>query len=84
MAKKQFEELKERSPALKRPLRDPHVDDVVQLLDGKSTHDVWMNSWVSKSTIRRLRKRQTRHPQHSTMVTCAGAVGYEYVLKRKK
>lgn len=82
--KKQFEELKERSPALKRPARDPEVATMIALLEGKTTHEVWLNSWVSKSTIRRLRTAQTRHPQHSTMVTCANAVGFEYVLRRKR
>lgn len=82
--KKKFEELQERSPALKRPPRDPDIDPVVKLMNGKTTHEIWMQSWVSKSTIRRLRRAQTRHPQHSTMVTCANAVGYEYVLRRKR
>jgi hypothetical protein len=85
--KRQFNGLKDRPATLKRPPRDPAVDDVVRLLEGKDTHTIWMNSWVSKSTIRRLRRQdafRTRHPQHSTLSTCANAVGYEYVLRRRK
>lgn len=82
--KKKLPELRERSPLLKRPPKDPDIGNVVVLMSGKTTHDIWMNSWVSKTTIRRLRHGHTRHPQHSTMITCASAVGYEYVLRRKK
>jgi hypothetical protein len=82
--KRQLNGLKDRPASLKRPPRDPDVEAVVKILEGKDTHEIWMNSWVSKSTIRRLRNMQTRHPQHGTLQTCAGAVGYEYVLRRKR
>jgi hypothetical protein len=70
-----------------KPPRDPAVDEVVELVKNRSNQQLYMNSFLSKSTIYKLRKRgpdATRRPQHLTLVGVLGAAGYEYVVRRKK
>jgi hypothetical protein len=86
--RREFEELqdKDKSKWVKPP-RDPAVDQVVELVRNYTTHRLYMNSFLSKSTIYKLRKNghdATRRPQHLTLVGVLGAAGYEYVVRRKK
>lgn len=71
------------SKRARKPTRDTDVDELAVLMNGHEVNDIYHNSYLSRSTIRRLRDRQTRVPQHMTMKGIAAALGFEYVLRRK-
>ena len=71
----------------KKPLRDPGIEEVVDKVNNYSTSDIYHNSYLSRSTIRKLRRtddKATRRPQHMTLTGVLNACGYEYAIRRMK
>jgi hypothetical protein len=91
MAKKpdppeQFPEVKDTNKWIKPP-RDPAVDEVCNAVKNVSTQKLYLNCYLSKSTIQRLRAnsaQRTRRPQHMTLTGVLGAAGLEYAIRRKR
>jgi len=84
--RRQFEELqyKDKSKWVKPP-RDPGIDEVVHAVRQRTTHELYMNCYLSKSTISKLRRPNgTRRPQHMTLVGVLGAAGLEYAIRKRK
>lgn len=75
-------EMSDKRP--KKPLRDAEVDILAEAISGYDTTDLYHNSYLSRSTIKRLRDGKTRKPQHMTMTGIAAAAGFEYVLRRRR
>jgi len=86
MAKRQFEELREKDKSKwEKPPRDPAIDEVVTAVRRFSTRQLYMNCYLSESTIRKLRRPNgTRRPQHMTLTGVLNAAGLEYAIRRKK
>jgi hypothetical protein len=81
-----FEEVKDTNKWAKPPV-DPAVGEVLNAVKGVSTHRLYMNCYLSKSTIQRLRAKtinRTKRPQHMTLVGVLNAAGLEYAIRRKK
>lgn len=69
----------------KKPPRDPAVGEVLGAVNHLDSRYLYMNSYLSRSTIYKLRKPGgTRRPQHMTLVGVLGAAGLEYRITRKK
>ena len=88
MARKQvpLREVQPKDSKWVKPLRDPAVTDVLTAIDGVPTTEIYLNSYLSRSTISKLRhpKNGTKRPQHMTLVGVLGAIGMEYVIRRRK
>lgn len=67
-----------------KPLLDPDVHRLVRAVRSHAVSDLYHNSYLSRGTIVRLMKNQTKRPQHLTMVGIANAAGLEYRLVPKK
>ena len=83
---RQLPELEEKDlNRWKKPPREPAIDDVVAAVKGVSNHQLYMNCYLSKSTIQKLRRPDgTRKPQHMTLTGVLGAAGLEYVIRKRK
>lgn len=68
---------------LVKPARDKSVDELTKAIESFDTAELYHNSYLSRSTIARLRSGKTRMPQNMTMRGIAEAAGFEYVLRKK-
>lgn len=84
--KREFEELQEKDlTKWAKPPKDPAVAEVVNAVKAFNTHTLYMNCYLSRSTIERLRKPNgTRKPQHMTLVGVLGAAGLEYAIRKRR
>lgn len=84
MTRKKKEQLNGWKARPEKPERDNEVDNLIDVLGDISDADIYHNSFVSRSTIRRLRSGKTKAPQFLTVQTMASAAGFEYVLKKRR
>lgn len=68
---------------LVKPKQDSDVAELARLMSEHEVSDIYHNSYLSRTTIKRLMDRKTRVPQHMTMQGIAAAIGLVYVLRRK-
>lgn len=66
-----------------RPLVDPDISRLVRAIRSASDAELYHNSYLSRSTIQRLRTGKTRRPTHMTMTGIAAAAGMEFRLVPK-
>jgi hypothetical protein len=74
---------RDKNGKLKKPIHDPDVAQLVRAVRSITIDDLYYNSYLSRSTIKRLREGKTSRPQHLTMVGIAQAAGYKYELVKK-
>lgn len=67
----------------KKPILDPGVAALARAIRTHKLDDLYHNSYLSRSTIKRLKEQKTTKPQHMTMVGIAQAAGFEYKLVKK-
>jgi len=71
-------------PPFKKPLRDPDIDMVMDLVAGYSVSDIFHNTYLSRSAIRNLIKNKTKKPQHMTLTGMAASRGFKWKLVKDK
>ena len=71
-----------------KPKRDTDIDQLVRATLHLSNADIYHNTYLSRSTINKLRERRvgkhrTRYPTHMTMTGIAAAAGLRYKLTKE-
>lgn len=67
----------------RKPEADAAVFKLLRVMAGRTTAEIARKTWVSPSTISKLRTRRTRYPQHATYAEILRALGYDYVIVPK-
>ena len=75
--------MKKLNGHFEKPKRDTEVDRLAKAVNFLTPAQIYHKTWLSRGTIHRLTRRQTRYPSHMTLKGIAAAAGLEYRLVKK-